>query len=73
MREESRLNLKDLLVRANQKAAGSIIKKMMTNSSMFSHYYHDKVTRPQPIPQPLSVNVNKGGARSLSGGKPFVI
>ena len=73
LREESRMDLRGLLIRANRQAAGSIIKKMMTNSSMYSHYYHDKVTRPQPIPQPLAVNVNGGGSRSLSGGKPFVI
>lgn len=73
MKEESRKDLKKLLIESNRQAVNAIVKKLMTNAAMYSQFYHDKVTLPQPIPGPLSVNVNKAGMRSLSGGKPFVI
>tara|TARA_X000001036_G_scaffold439484_1_gene490795 strand:- start:2959 stop:3756 length:798 start_codon:yes stop_codon:yes gene_type:complete len=73
MKERSRKDLKKLLIEANKKAVEAIVKKLVTNTAMYSHYYHDKITLPQPIPGALSVNVNKAGMRSLSGGKPFVI
>lgn len=73
MKEQSRQNLRKLLIEANKRSVKAIVKKLVTNSAMYSQFYHDKVTQPQPLPNTLSVNVNKAGMRSLSGGKPFVI
>ena len=71
MKNESRDKLRDLYIRANRKVAGKILRKLVENVKINSQYLEQHET--VPVPQSLSVNVNKAGSRSLSGGNPFVI
>ena len=73
LKEESRDNLEELLIRANRRVVETLVKKMLTNASFYTKFYNEKVAVPQPLPFEFPKNVNKGGTRTLSGGKPFVI
>tara|TARA_B100001094_G_scaffold20249_1_gene17184 strand:+ start:1193 stop:1615 length:423 start_codon:yes stop_codon:yes gene_type:complete len=70
---ESRKDLRDLLKRANGDVVGALTRKIMMNLSMYKQYYHDKLVNPVPTPMDMPSNVNQGGSRALTGGKPFVV
>jgi len=71
LRYVERKDLRSLLIQANKNAVSSIMKKLKVDESLQTRFIETNGV--QPLPQVLSVNVNKGGMRSLSGGKPFVV